>query len=177
MNLSALLAFEFKFAYLEGLVLIVCLIITTLLLVEFRAMKDLIKERLGINNDAMRLQLEAIERLTLYSERAGLQNLVGRVYTGGNCASLQREMVEAIKSEYEYNLTQQVYVAPEIWNAVTRLKDQNIYVINQLAATLPADAPGIELSKRILEFSTTKDAELNRIVLEALQHEAKRLLN
>lgn len=171
-----LLAVDFKFEYFEGLVLIACLLITILLFVEFRGMKDLIKERLGINNDAMRLQLEAIERLTLYAERSGLQNLVGRIYSSGNCASLQRDMVSAIKSEYEYNLTQQVYVAPEIWNAITRLKDQHIYVINQLAATLPQDAPAIELSKRILEFSNTKDAELSRIVLDALQHEAKRLL-
>ncbi|MBS1928918.1 MAG: hypothetical protein IT254_09260 [Chitinophagaceae bacterium] len=176
MKQFALLAVEFKFAYFQGLVLVVCLVIAILLLVEFRGMKDMIRERLGMNNDAMRLQLEAIERLTLYAERAGLQSLVGRIYTGNNVAKLQQEMVEAIKSEYDYNITQQVYVLPEIWNAITRLKDQNIYVINQLAATLPQDSPGIELSKRIIEFSTTKNAELNKFVIEALQHEAKKLL-
>lgn len=172
----SLLAFEFKFAYLEGLVIIICLIISILLLVEFRGMKDMIKERMGLNNDAMRLQLEAIERLTLYAERAGLKNLVGRIFTGGNSATLHHDMVEAIRSEYEYNVTQQVYVSPEVWHAVTRLKDQNIYVINQLAAGLPGEAPGIELSKRIIEFSMSQDAELNRIVLDALQFEAKKLL-
>lgn len=176
MKLFSLMAIEFKFAYFEGLVLSVCLVVTLLLLVEFRGMKDMIRERLGINNDAMRLQLEAIERLTLYAERSGLQSLVGRVYDSGSSAALQQQMVDAIKSEYEYNITQQVYVAPEIWNAITRLKDQNIYVINQIASAIPQDSPGIELSKRIIEFSMTKNAELNKFVIEALQHEAQKLL-
>ena len=73
--------------------------------------------------------------------------------------------------------SQQIYVNPEVWNAVTRLKDQNIYIINQLAASLPFEASALDLGKRILEYSMMKDAELNQIVLDALQFEAKKILN
>lgn len=172
-----LLAFEFKFEYVQVAVMILFFVIITLLLVEFRGMKDLIKERLDINNDGLKLQLEALERLTLYSERAGLKNLVSRISSSGMyAAGVHAEMVDALKTEYEYNTSQQIYVSPEVWNAVTRLKDQNIYILNQLAATLTADASGLDLSKRVLEYSMTKDAELNKIVLDALQFEAKKLL-
>ncbi|CAN5811329.1 hypothetical protein BH11BAC4_BH11BAC4_15050 [soil metagenome] len=172
-----LLAFEFKFEYVQVAVTILFFVIIMLLLFEFRSMKDNIRDRLGINNDGLKLQLEALERLTLYTERAGLKNLVSRISsTGMYAAGVHAEMVEALKSEYDYNITQQIYVSAAVWSAVTRLKDQNIYILNQLAATLPADAMGIDLSKRILEYSMTKDAELNKIVLDALQFEAKELL-
>ena len=173
----ALLAFELRFEHVTVAVLVIFFVVIMLLLFEFRSMKDLIRERLDINNNGLKLQLEALERLTLYSERAGLKNLVSRISSSGMyAAGVHAEMLDALKSEYDYNITQQIYVSPEVWNAVSRLKDQNIYILNQLAASLPADAMGIDLSKRILEYSMTKDAELNKIVLDALQFEAKKLL-
>ncbi len=172
-----LLAFEFKFEYVQVTVMVLFFVVIMLLLFEFRSMKDQIREGLGINRDGLKLQLEALERLTLFTERAGLKNLISRVSASSMyVAGVHAELVDALKSEYEYNITQQIYVSPEMWNAVTRMKDQNIYIINQLAATLPPDASGIELSRRILEYSMTKDAELNLIVLDALQFEAKKLL-
>ena len=171
------LAWEFKFEYVQVTVMLVFFVIIMILLMEFRGMKDQIKEKAGINRDALKLQLEALERLTVYSERAGLKNLVSRISaTGMYAAGIHAEMIDSLKTEYDYNISQQIYVSPEVWNAVTRLKDQNIYIINQLASNLSPDASGIELSKRILEYSMTKDAELNRIVLEALQFEAKKVM-
>jgi hypothetical protein len=64
-----------------------------------------------------------------------------------------------------------------VWNAVTRLKDQNIYIINQLAATLPPNATAIDLSKRLLEYSMTQNAELNKVVLDALRYEASKIID
>lgn len=147
------------------------------LLAEFKSMKEAIKERTGINNETIKLKLQAYERLSVFAERTGLKNLVSRTpVTGESVASTQVIMVEEIKSEYEYNISQQIYVSPEMWNGLTKLKDQNIYIINQISAGLPQGAPGIELSKRLLEYSMAKDAELNTIVLDALQFEAKKLM-
>lgn len=172
-----LLVWEFKFEYVQVTVMLVFFVVIMILLMEFRSMKDLIKEKAGINNDVLKLQLEALERLTVYTERAGLKNLISRISpTGLYAAGLHAEMLDSLKTEYDYNISQQIYVSPEIWNAVTRLKDQNIYIINQLASTLLPDAMGLDLSKRILEYSMTKDAELNRIVLDALQFEAKKIM-
>ena len=47
---------------------------------------------------------------------------------------------------------------------------------NQIAATLPSQANAIELSKRLLEYVASTDAELNTVVLSALQFEAKKIL-
>jgi hypothetical protein len=90
---------------------------------------------------------------------------------------MQAVLVDQIKTEFDYNLSQQIYVAPQAWQAVTNLKEQNIFIINQVAQTLPADSKGAELSKRIVELlSTDPKVSLHPIVLEALNFEAKKLL-
>ena len=147
------------------------------LLAEFKGMKDNISERLGINNEVIKLKLQALERFTLYAERSSLKNLVSRTSAAGiTVVDLQLSLLETLRSEYEYNVTQQIYISPKMWQAIGNLKDQNTFIINQLAATLPPDANGIELSKRILEYVASTESELNTTVLSALQFEAKRLL-
>ena len=147
------------------------------LLAEFNGMKELLKERLGLNNETMKLKLQAYERLTLYAERAGLKNLVSRLHSEDTSArQMQIELLQTLNSEYEYNISQQIYVTPELWKAVTKLRDQNIFIINQIAATLPANASAMDLSKSLLEYSMTNNAEINKIVLEALQYEAQKIL-
>ena len=147
------------------------------LLAEFKGMKDNINERLGINNEVLKLKLQALERFTLYAERSSLKNLIARTSASGiTVLDLQLSLLDTLRSEYEYNVTQQIYIDPKMWKAIGNLKDQNTFIINQLAATLPSDGNAIELSKRILEYVASTDAELNTVVLNALQFEAKRLL-
>ncbi len=147
------------------------------LLAEFKGMKDSINERLGINNETIKLRLQAYERLTMYAERIGLKNLISRVtYNEQSVTGLQQDLLAMIKEEYEYNVSQQIYVSKEVWSAIIKLKDQNTYIINQIAATLPNDARAIELSKRVLEYTLSDKAEINVIVVDALQYEAKQLL-
>jgi nucleoside diphosphate kinase len=132
----------------------------------------------GSNADTNKLKLQAYERLTVFTERASLKNLVSRTATSGlTVVDAQLIFLDTLKAEYEYNVSQQIYVADDMWKAITNLKDQNTYIINQLAATLPSNENGIELSKRILEYTANNNnAELSPIVLEALRYEAKKIL-
>jgi hypothetical protein len=131
----------------------------------------------GTSKEGNKLKLQAYERLTLYAERTSLKNLVSRIPTNGlTIVDMQLALQEIIKSEYEYNASQQLYVEADMWKAINNLKDQNIYIINQLAATLPSNANAIELSKRILEYTANNNSELSQIVLEALRYEAKKIM-
>jgi hypothetical protein len=130
------------------------------------------------NEEGRRLKLQALERLTLFAERNGLRSLVERISQPGMSASdLHHALTESIRTEFEYNQSQQIYVSPELWNALARLRDQNIYIIHQLTANLPPHATGMDLSRVILEYSQTPNAEMNIIVLTALQYEAKTILS
>lgn len=147
------------------------------LLAEFKGMKDEMRERFGINNETIKLKLQAFERLTLYTERSDLKNMVSRLHLENSSArEMQLALLDTLKTEYEYNISQQIYVSPEMWKAVTKLKDQHIFIINKLAAALPTNASGTDLSKAILEYDMNNSADLGKIVLEALHYEAQQVL-
>lgn len=124
------------------------------------------------------LQLQAYERLTILTERISLKNLLSRISPADMQAGIyQSLLVESIKQEYEYNLSQQLYVSNQVWEALTNLKEQNIFIIHQLANTIPANAPAIELSRRILELlDADPKTSLHFVVLDALKFEAKKIM-
>ena len=124
------------------------------------------------------LQLQAYERLVLFCERTALPNLVGRMnHPQLSSRELQMLLVENIKQEYEYNISQQVYVSSIAWNAVQNLKDQTLLMINQVSNVLPPDAKGSDLSKQLMEvIMSQQEKALHTIVLDALNFEARKLL-
>jgi hypothetical protein len=142
---------------------------------EKRKLKELMQKQGG---NTVNLQLQAYERLVLLTERISLPSLVTRIPAGEFSArQLQGFFVEQIKTEFDYNISQQIYVSPEAWQAVSNLKEQNIYVINQLSNALPPDAKGSELSKKIIELlNADSKASLHPVVLDALNFEAKKLI-
>jgi hypothetical protein len=124
------------------------------------------------------LQLQAYERLILLVDRIALPNLISRVNQADVSArEMQALLVQQIRSEYEYNVTQQIYVTAESWEAVRNLKDQNLLIINQIASFLPAEASGHDLNRSILEMlMQSPKASLHNVVADVLSYEAKKLM-
>src|SRR5579875_630595 len=114
------------------------------------------------------LRLQAYERLVILCERISLPNLISRVNIPGISArEMQTLLLESIKQEYEYNISQQVYVSSVAWDAVRNLRDQSMLIINQIANVLPADATASELNKQLLEvILNQKEQALHNIVLD-----------
>ena len=99
------------------------------------------------------LQLQAYERLMLLVDRIALPNVISRTNQAGlNAREMQVLLTQQIRQEFEYNVTQQIYVSPESWEAVRNLKDQNLLIINQISSFLPAEATGQDLNRSILEM-------------------------
>jgi hypothetical protein len=48
----------------------------------------------------------------------------------------RKALVEAVRQEFDYNITQQVYVSDDAWNHVVSAKSQVISIINKVAGTL-----------------------------------------
>ena len=123
------------------------------------------------------LMLQAYERLTLLVDRIALPNLISRVnQTGVSARDMQLLLTRGIREEFDYNISQQIYVSADAWNAVKNLKEQNMLAINQLASALPPNATGLDLNKLLLEFlMTDKKGRLHEVVSEVLSYEAKKL--
>jgi hypothetical protein len=141
-------------------------------------MKKDLDERKINDPDTLKLRLQAYERITLLAERIALQNLLSRNANPGiSCRQMQATLIDSIKQEYDYNVSQQIYVSPEVWRAVNNLKEQNIYIINQLASTLPQQASGMDLNKHIIDYLiNNSNASLHNIVLDAINFEAKKIM-
>lgn len=133
----------------------------------------------GEKFDSTSLRLQAYERLVLLAERISLPNLISRLNQPGISASeMKIILTENIKQEFEYNSTQQLYVSPVSWDAVRNLKEQNIMIINQVAAAMAAGATASDLNKKILEVTMSQpNGSLHEMVLQALNFEAKKLMN
>lgn len=127
--------------------------------------------------ETMPLRLQAYERLVLLTERISLQNLISRLHQPGISAQgMKIILTENIKQEFEHNSTQQLYVSPESWDAVRNLKEQNIMVVNQVSGSMPPDASGADLNKKILEIIMSQSGSLHEMVLQVLNFEAKKLM-
>ena len=147
------------------------------LIFEMLKIKAAVLQTANKQPDQTPLRLQAYERLTIFTERMNLRNLITRVNPVNNSASsMHIALIEEIKEEYNYNVSQQIYVSTEVWHAVTRLRDQNIYIINQIAGTCPVDAESKDLQYKILEYTDQEKSDLSTIVLDAIQFEAKKLL-
>ena len=132
----------------------------------------------SLSDHSRNLQLQAYERLVILSERISIPNLVSRSNQPGlGAKEMQLLLLDTIKQEFEYNASQQIYVSPVAWDAVRNLKDQNMLIINQVAATLPQDSTSLDLNKKLMEFvMTQKKGNIHTIVLEALNYEAKKVM-
>jgi len=117
------------------------------------------------------IRLQAYERLILLLERITPEAMVMRAsYPAKTCGQLHSELLQAIRAEYEHNLSQQLYVSVEAWNSVRSAKNYTIALINNAAKGLEESAPAIVLSRRILDTTM----ELEQPVFDKAINELKR---
>lgn len=124
------------------------------------------------------LQLQAYERLILLTDRIALPNLIQRLNQPGlGARDMQGLLTQSIRQEFEHNITQQIYVSAEAWDAVRNYKEQNLLIINQVSSFLPPEASGVDLNKHLLDLLVQNPkASLQNVVSEVLSFEAKKLM-
>jgi hypothetical protein len=129
-------------------------------------------------NDSLPLRLQAYERLILLANRIALPSLLQRTsYEGCTALDYQAVLARSIREEFEYNITQQVYVSVETWRAVLQLKEKNLFIINQAAAALATGATGRDLNRLLLEYLVKENlSDTHELVCQALSHEAKEMM-
>lgn len=108
------------------------------------AQVELIKERLPI-------KLSAYERAVLFLERINPENLLIRIHPLDKKASLyHQELIHEIRTEYEHNLAQQLYLENTAWASLVNAKEEILSIIHTSARELNGEENAMELSKKIL---------------------------
>jgi hypothetical protein len=99
------------------------------------------------------IKLQAYERLVILMERITPTNLIFRVSRPGISASqLKIDLINDINTEFNHNVSQQVYVSPQTWQMVRVAKEEMINIINSAYSGLGPNAVGLDLSKAIFEM-------------------------
>ena len=123
------------------------------------------------------IKLQAYERIILFLERISLESLLVRVSSTNMSASqLHSALVTTIRSEYEHNLSQQIYMSPQAWEVVRNARSNMIKIINSEAEKMPASASGMNLGKLLLEKIMELEKEPTRAAIEYVKGEVSRMI-
>jgi site-specific recombinase XerC len=124
------------------------------------------------------LKLQAFERLTLLLERISLQSLVVRTQRSGMTSrNLQMELIKTIRSEFDHNLVQQIYISNKTWEAIKTAKEETTKAINIAATRINENAESMELVNMIFEIISRLEKTPTEVALQILKEEARSVIN
>jgi uncharacterized membrane protein len=99
------------------------------------------------------IKLQAYERMTLFLERISPAQLIQTLNQPDlSGKALKYGMLTTVQQEFNYNLSQQIYISPQAWNLIKVVKEQVIKLIHEASAGMPEQATGADLSKMIVDF-------------------------
>jgi len=123
------------------------------------------------------IKLQAYERIVLFLERISLESMLVRINSPGmSAAQLHSSLLTTIRSEFEHNLSQQIYMSPQAWEVVRNARSNMIKIINSEMEKMPKKATGMEFSKRLLETVMELEKEPTRTAIEYIKAEASRMI-
>lgn len=103
------------------------------------------------------LRLQAYERMALYLERIEPNQLVMRIHAPGlTIAQEQNLLLTAIRSEFEHNLSQQIYISNDVWNKICDAKNDIIEIINTVAEQMDENADNQQFAESLLIAAAQK---------------------
>ncbi|WP_067034549.1 hypothetical protein [Allomuricauda sp. CP2A] len=120
---------------------------------RFLLHKDSQKETLPV-------RLQAYERMALFLERIAINSLVVRVAPKGkDKRDYENLLIKQVETEFEHNLSQQIYMSEECWNIIKAAKNATIQIIRS-AGMSETDSPD-KLREDILNQTMEKQSPSN----------------
>jgi hypothetical protein len=146
--------------------------------VEQEYQKKLLEIRREAQKETIPIRLQAYERITLFLERISPNNLVMRVYEKNKNSSIQKlqeELLKSIRSEFDHNLSQQIYVSTASWILVKTAKESIIKLVNSASIRVHDGSPAIELSRVILQMAAEVKELPTEVAIKQLKEDLKLL--
>lgn len=127
-------------------------------------------------NQVTPVRLRAYERLTLLLERTQPESMVMRLNVSGMTnLELQSKLLETVRSEFDHNVAQQIYVSAEAWTMVKSARENMVRIINAAAAQVQPTAPAMQLAQKLIELYSSLPATPTDLALTCLKNEVKTL--
>lgn len=138
--------------------------------------RDFIQLESSLKKERQKFFLEpradAYQRIVLLLERLTPHNLIMRLNITNKSAPLfQAELLNNIRSEFDHNVAQQIFISNPSWEMVKKSKEETIKIINIAAQQLEEDATALDLSNKIFEIVGELDELPTEITIKALKKE------
>lgn len=133
----------------------------------------LLENKQNNKNTTTPMRFQAYERLSLFCERISIPNLLLRLREKDQTvAELKLKLLMTVQQEFEYNITQQVYLSDQLWQIIKISKEDTMNIISGIAEKVDPKAPSSELASALIHFidsqqSTSLDKALLAIKKEA----------
>jgi hypothetical protein len=122
------------------------------------------------------IRLQAYERLVLLMERISPESLIPRVYQKDMTPEqFHYALVTTVRKEIEHNLSQQIYVSNEAWEAVKSAKENVLKLINTVAADKEASKDVQKMSRIIIETYASVETTPTEAAIQILKQEVQEL--
>lgn len=124
------------------------------------------------------LQLQAYERLAIFLERITPATLLGNHLPADTSADSHYFQLEGmVRREFEYNVSQQIYVSPECWDKVVAAKEAVLSLLREALERVPSGASAQEYRRKVLELAIRRGGirEIKE-AQETVKREARQLM-
>lgn len=124
------------------------------------------------------LRLQAYERLVLLLERISLSSLMLRnIKPEMNVQQFKNALIQNVRSEFEHNLSQQIYLTETTWTLVRKCVEDTLQAINVAASRCGAEDPATVLAAELVGMENEGKGPDVQSVLSKLHAEAQTLLS
>ena len=136
--------------------------------------KSQLQLRMDVQKISLPVRMQAYERLVLLLERIEPSGLLVRTNMPGMSAlQFQSALIMAVRSEFDHNLSQQLYVSPKAWELVRNAREETIKRINTAAMKLKPEATSADLASAILIDDIDASQSAVKNALDQLKSEAR----
>ncbi|MEX1189525.1 MAG: hypothetical protein WED33_09725 [Bacteroidia bacterium] len=130
--------------------------------------------KLNNQNAITPVRMQAYERVVVYLERISPSSLIMRIHKSGMSARLlHSELLKSIRSEYDHNIAQQIYMSNASWELVKSAKEEMINLINASAQKVGDNADGVELYRILIDITKNVEKLPTQIALEYVKKEIR----
>ena len=156
-----------------------------LVLIVFRFLKkqtdkEVIKLRSELHKQRQEFflpsRLDAYQRSVLLLERIHPNSLIMRAHNPKlNATLFQAELVETVRSEFEHNLAQQIFITAGTWEIIRNSKDEVIKLIHMAGSQMNEKSTSTDLSEKIFEIIAQLEEFPTSIAVKIVKKEFQEL--
>jgi hypothetical protein len=134
-----------------------------------------IEKKISSSKITIPLRLQAYERCLIFLERIAPDSLLVRVGQCQTANELQSKLLSSIRSEFEHNLSQQLYLSQDAWTHIVNAKNNTVGLINSCSLKVEPTDRAIQLSRIILEAYANLDTSPNQAAKQKIKQEVSQL--